>query len=616
MGILKRLFGKPTLNKYGWRPDVPDHRDYKFSRRITTIVETPEVVDLRPKMPNVYNQKDLGSCHDAATEVLTSQGWVPFPHLTTEHKLATVDPVSSSLYFEYPTRVVRLPWSGLMYRGAHQNLDFLVTPDHQMLVRKWVEADRTLSDTYDFVSMKDVGWYTGLLASAASVGQAREFYTLPGVVEEHKPQRESVDIPMDLWLMFLGIYLAEGTMLKQKKSEMYKIQIAGVKEREKAFIRMVLSGMGQHYTELSDRFTLNNQRLYSALKELGLQGVKAPHKFVPEFVFSLPGESLKSLLLGHFMGDGTEQNGIKSHYTSSRRLADDLQRLILLSGGWGSLRSRGPRSSTMKDGRTLRGNYPEYRVSQWTTSNLSIGRKADITPEFYDGMVYCAEVPTYHTLVTRRNDKVLISGNCTSNAIGAAFQYVQIKSGQPNWVPSRLMIYYMEREMENTVNEDAGAQIRDGIKVLAKYGVAPEELWPYNVAKFTKKPPASVYKVASYHQALTYARVDQTEAAMEQCLAQGFPIVFGFAVYSSFETQAVAKTGLMPIPAKQEKDLGGHAVLIVGYNRVKRHFIVRNSWGPDWGDKGYFYMPYAYALDANLCDDFWAIYTVEDEDGK
>lgn len=207
-------------------------------------------------------------------------------------------------------------------------------------------------------------------------------------------------------------------------------------------------------------------------------------------------------------------------------------------------------------------------------------------------------------------------GSCTANSTGAAFQYDQIKLKQPNWVPSRLMIYYLERQMEGTVNSDAGAQIRDGIKVLAKYGVAPETLWPYDVKKFKTAPPASVMKVAQAHQALTYSRVDQSELALEQVLAQGYPVCFGFAVFSSFETNAVAKTGIVPMPTKADKDLGGHAVLIVGYNRPKRQFIVRNSWGPGWGDKGYFYMPYDYVLNAQLSDDFWTIYTVENEDGK
>ena len=207
-------------------------------------------------------------------------------------------------------------------------------------------------------------------------------------------------------------------------------------------------------------------------------------------------------------------------------------------------------------------------------------------------------------------------GSCTANSTGGAFQYDQIKLGQPNWVPSRLMIYYLERKIEGTINEDAGAQIRDGIKVLAKYGVAPETAWPYDITKFKKCPTAKVMKLASFHQALTYARVDQTQEALEQTLAQGFPICFGFAVYASFESAQVAKTGMVPMPKPDEKDLGGHAVLIVGYDRKRKLFIVRNSWGSGWGDKGYFYMPYQYVLSANLCDDFWAIYTVEDEDGK
>lgn len=207
-------------------------------------------------------------------------------------------------------------------------------------------------------------------------------------------------------------------------------------------------------------------------------------------------------------------------------------------------------------------------------------------------------------------------GSCTANACGAGFQFDQIKLGQPNWVPSRLMIYYNERAMEGTVHEDAGAQIRDGIKVLAKYGIVPETVWPYNISKFAVKPPKSAYKLASYHQALTYSRVDQTADAIEQVLAKGYPPVFGFAVYESFESQAVAKTGIVPMPSPTEKDLGGHAVIIVGYDRTKKQFIVRNSWGPGWGDKGYFYMPYDYVLSANLSSDFWVIYTVEDADGK
>ncbi len=94
---------------------------------------------------------------------------------------------------------------------------------------------------------------------------------------------------------------------------------------------------------------------------------------------------------------------------------------------------------------------------------------------------------------------------------------------------------------------------------------------------------------------------------MKGCLASGYPFVFGFTVYESFESEDVAKTGVVPMPAHTEKVLGGHAVTAVGYDDAQQRFIVRNSWGTDWGMKGYFTMPYAYLTDSNLADDFWTV---------
>jgi C1A family cysteine protease len=99
-------------------------------------------------------------------------------------------------------------------------------------------------------------------------------------------------------------------------------------------------------------------------------------------------------------------------------------------------------------------------------------------------------------------------------------------------------------------------------------------------------------------------QIDQLKA----CLASGYPFVFGFSVY---ESQTVARTGRVPMPKPTEQVLGGHAVLAVGDGDTNGRFIVRNSWGPVWGMSGYFTMPYPYALDANLCDDFWTIKLVE-----
>jgi C1A family cysteine protease len=203
-------------------------------------------------------------------------------------------------------------------------------------------------------------------------------------------------------------------------------------------------------------------------------------------------------------------------------------------------------------------------------------------------------------------------GSCTANAIGAAHQYAQCKQHKPmTFVPSRLFIYRGEREMEGTINQDSGAQIRDGMKYIAKQGVCPETMWPYDITKFKVKPTKECFKIALDNQALTYYSVKQDLDQMRGCLADAYPIVFGFSIYESFQTQTVAKTGVAQMPSKRESLLGGHAVLAVGYNDDTQRFIVRNSWGVRWGMKGYFTLPYRYLLDPNLSADFWTVRIVE-----
>ncbi len=203
-------------------------------------------------------------------------------------------------------------------------------------------------------------------------------------------------------------------------------------------------------------------------------------------------------------------------------------------------------------------------------------------------------------------------GSCTANAISNAHRFDQMKQKLPNpFAPSRLFIYYNERAMEHTIASDAGAQIRDGIKSIAKQGVCPETEWPYDITKFAKKPPAAAFKDALKNKALSYRRLTQIPSQLKGCLADGYPFVFGITVYESFESDKVAKTGKVPMPAAKEKCLGGHAILAVGYDDSTQCLTVMNSWGPKWGDKGFFYLPYAYAIDPNLASDFWNIQIVE-----
>jgi C1A family cysteine protease len=199
-------------------------------------------------------------------------------------------------------------------------------------------------------------------------------------------------------------------------------------------------------------------------------------------------------------------------------------------------------------------------------------------------------------------------GSCTANAIGAAIEFDQKK----RFVPSRLFIYYNERVIEGSVASDSGAQIRDGIKSVATLGAPPEKDWPYVIGKFSEKPPATACQAAKTDLVTLYQRLVQDLNTMKGCLASGYPFVFGFTVYESFEGAAVAKSGIVPMPSSSEKSIGGHAVMAVGYDDASREFLVRNSWGTDWGLKGYFKIPYAYLTETNLASDFWTIRGVDE----
>ena len=223
-------------------------------------------------------------------------------------------------------------------------------------------------------------------------------------------------------------------------------------------------------------------------------------------------------------------------------------------------------------------------------------------------------LPSSVDLSSKAPDKVYDQGNlgsCTGNAIAAAIEFDLRKQELEVFTPSRLFIYYNERVIEHSVNEDAGAMIRDGIKSVRSLGAPPEDKWPYRISQFTTKPTTTAYREAKLHQALSYGRVKQSLYQMKQVIASGLPFVFGFAVYQSFESEQVAKTGQVPMPAQNEEMLGGHAVLCIGYNDASQTFLVRNSWGPNWGDHGNFEIPYDYLVNNDLADDFWVIRVVE-----
>jgi len=195
-------------------------------------------------------------------------------------------------------------------------------------------------------------------------------------------------------------------------------------------------------------------------------------------------------------------------------------------------------------------------------------------------------------------------GSCTAQALAGNLEFLDKKLDGEYVDTSRLFIYYNERALIDTIDYDSGASLRDGIKTLKKDGACHEETWPYKISKFDTRPPRKCYIEGKLHLIESYHRLIAIPE-MLSCLAEGYPFVFGFTAYESFESRKVRRTGIVHMPKKKERPIGGHAVMAVGYDQAAKRFLVRNSWGKRWGMAGYFTMPFKYL--ETLADDFWTI---------
>jgi C1A family cysteine protease len=202
-------------------------------------------------------------------------------------------------------------------------------------------------------------------------------------------------------------------------------------------------------------------------------------------------------------------------------------------------------------------------------------------------------------------------GSCTGNGWAGAVEFLFLKQGLPDFTPSRLFIYYNERVIDGDTGVDAGAAVSDGASVVSTLGCPHEALWPYDINKFAKKPDPDAYQDGLKHLAFQAQQVAQDLTTMKEVVAGGHPLVIGFTVYKSFESTQVEDTGIVPMPGYSEPVVGGHCVVIVGYDDTQSSFIIRNSWGNTWGLNGYALMPYMYLTNPRLASDFWTIGTTE-----
>lgn len=203
-------------------------------------------------------------------------------------------------------------------------------------------------------------------------------------------------------------------------------------------------------------------------------------------------------------------------------------------------------------------------------------------------------------------------GSCTMNAATSALEFLYRKAGKPQPELSRLFGYYAERVRIALKNpeDDSGAQNREAMKSLVRYGVCLESTWPYDVSKFAENPPEHAWKEALNYRIIKYHRVTGLRG-IKTCLVEGFPVVIGFGVPETIDEEYTSRTGIIKYPGNGVDMVGGHAVLIVGYNDADSLLIFKNSWGTGWGDKGFGYLPYRF-FSSGLASDFWTIRTSDE----
>jgi C1A family cysteine protease len=239
------------------------------------------------------------------------------------------------------------------------------------------------------------------------------------------------------------------------------------------------------------------------------------------------------------------------------------------------------------------------------TAKASLPATADLRP-------WCSPIENQGSL-----------GSCTAQAGVGIVEYFERRAFGKHIDASRLFLYKATRNMLHWTG-DTGAFLRSTMGAMALFGVPPEEYWPYVVGDFEKEPPAFCYAFAQNYQAISYYRLDPPGTAKDGLLnmikinlAAGLPSIFGFTVYGSY-TQA-ATTGKIPYPTSGEKIIGGHAIVAVGYDdnmkikninayatETKGALLIRNSWGTEWGSKGYGWLPYVYILNG-LAVDWWSL---------
>ena len=498
-------------------------------------------VDLRPQVKVVLDQDGVG-CHDDKTQVLTETGWQAWSDYDRKAALGTINPTTHALEFQFPSVLHAYEYDGPLHTIDHRSMSMAVTPNHRMLVRGWNESKRKLNKYYEIRNADSVGWYGGLLSAPTGFnGTEIDKVTVGG-------NKYSGDD----FLSLVSLVASDG-WIGGSESTFNRVSFCCFRDDRIDMVRALAFRVG--FRELSNRPGVWEQRNPSLAEWLRVNLfagtiLKSPYKRVPAIVKCVSMRQIKLFL--EFYGDQHVAKSRRQFYTSSPQMADGLQELLLRIGKRSGIYSREPRDTVMRDGRRIEAKncHNDHTVTEWTSSNLSIEQKK-VGINHYKGMVYCATVPN-SLLVTRRNGKVLISGNsCATEAAAGAAMIVRATAGQSHVLLNPWSIYRV-----TSGGRDGGSNIDSNLAFARDTGILPEEYWPRSKG-WRATPPsgweqmAAKYRIAEFYDCANSAEIGTA-------LLLGFPVVFGWSGHSCVLTSLLSPT-------------------VAAY---------LNSWG-NWGDQGF-----------------------------
>jgi hypothetical protein len=532
----------------------------EWSARIKQQEETKSRTSdvLRRKNIASTDQDGDGYCHTADTEVLTEKGWVAWPDYNWTDPIGTVDPVSHALQFQTPFEKHVYDYDGPMIHSTNRRIDFGVTPDHQMYVRKWDERKRTLSDQYSFVKAGDLGWYTGLMhAPESQIGTDFVTIEVPG------DRRYEGDDFMAL----LGLIVSDGYAGGTDKTRNW-VSFASFRADIRDDVAALANRNGFHESPSKPGIWIRYDaaKLAQWLRENsyvdGHTGAK--NKKVPTLVKCASPRQIKHFL--HWFDDRNREG--RQFYSISKQLIDDLQELHLRIGKRSHIGDKREPRATRYAGNSsgeIRSSG-EYTLTVGEVDQLCLDRKKHIETDRYKGPVYCAAVPN-HTLVTRRNGSVLISSNCWMySGVGC----VIARRAVNNQKYVRLNAHSSAAIIKKGRNEGGWCGLSS--QFLMEHGVATFDEWPEHSRDTRHDTPETRKVMAKYR--VTEAFIDLTKPV------HGRNMTF----------EQVATCLLRNIPVAVDFNWWTHSVLgcdLVEIERGSFGIRIRNSWTDSWGDKGF-----------------------------